>query len=469
MEFSSDPSFPSEKDSNGGPKYNAEEDSGETTHRFRNAEPSESFLQTTMSNWRREQLFGGWSPPESPVLLSRSRGPSFDETLVEHSFEMPGTGDNTRRVKLQRKRRSRKAKKTSLQVIFGNLPPETDVLELVEHIENTCGTVKSYDFGYLMGAVMFGFVTFHEAESVEKAAKMNKNVSLGGDSGENSCLISVTIQPSQTQKSNTSAKEVSKTLVLKNLPFTITENRLREEILVKIESIPRAVHLCKDRQDQPRGVAFVYFEDVSTAISAMRELSAENALIEGRRFFVEFYTPSRSSTGTVIESQGIMVAEKGSVASKNKHRYPPPRGKSARGAPHTSMGAVGESRFQHSSSFSSLSGNEGAQTPFASLGCSSVLLDVVGSGNVPLDSFDSSTGDDEKYSVGNASPLFFAHQGPTVPPPLTRQSPSPQENRKEGESPWSMYPSTMQPPKMTFAKSANVKIISGMSSSPTDN
>ena len=204
---------------------------------------------------------------------------------------------------VKQRKRKRKKKKSSLptQIVVGNYSSDFDTALLLNYFEDYCGNVKSYDFGYMLGELNFGFITFTDVKSVEKAAALSNTIVFGE-------TISVTVQ--NKNKTKTSKVEVSNKLVIKNLPnlpghdsTAIAGTKpyagskiVRNAILERTSFTPTDVELYHDKQGRTRGIAFVTFDSVQTSIQAKNSLCASKFFIENRELVVEYFQNNRTSS-----------------------------------------------------------------------------------------------------------------------------------------------------------------------------
>lgn len=114
------------------------------------------------------------------------------------------TSNNQTNTKHRKRKRKKKKSSGPSQIVVGNYSSTFDTSLLVNYFEDYCGNVKSFDFGYTLGTVNFGFITFKNPKSVEKASVLNNTVIYGE-------TISVTVQIQN--KTKTSKTEVSNKLV----------------------------------------------------------------------------------------------------------------------------------------------------------------------------------------------------------------------------------------------------------------
>lgn len=204
---------------------------------------------------------------------------------------------------VKQRKRKRKKKKSSLptQIVVGNYSSDFDTALLLNYFEDYCGNVKSYDFGYMLGELNFGFITFTDVKSVEKAAALSNTIVFGE-------TISVTVQ--NKNKTKTSKVEVSNKLVIKNLPHLpghesaaiagtkpyTGSDIVRNAILERTSFMPTDVELYHDKQGRTRGIAFVTFDSVQTSIQAKNSLCASKFFIANRELVVEYFQNNRTSS-----------------------------------------------------------------------------------------------------------------------------------------------------------------------------
>ena len=110
------------------------------------------------------------------------------------------TSDNQTNTKHRKRKRKKKKSSGPSQIVVGNYSSTFDTSLLVNYFEDYCGNVKSFDFGYTLGTVNFGFITFKNPKSIEKASVLNNTVIYGE-------TISVTVQiQNKTKTSKTDAQ-----------------------------------------------------------------------------------------------------------------------------------------------------------------------------------------------------------------------------------------------------------------------
>jgi hypothetical protein len=250
------------------------------------------------------------------LAFSKDNAPSN----INNTLPVKNSTKNNNKTNTKHRKRKRKKKKsaTPSQIVVSNYSSALDTLLLVNYFEDYCGDIKSYEFGFTIGIVNFGFITFTDRKSVEKSAALN-------DTTVNGEKICVTVQ--NQNKTKTSNTEVSKKLVLKNLPLKFTQEdnynkrrnllpppgmvddptvatsnhhlstetrQLNHLIVEKTNMVPVDIEIYRDSKNRPRGVAFVTFKNVQNAVEAHMLLNANNGFyINNREITVQYFQPGR--------------------------------------------------------------------------------------------------------------------------------------------------------------------------------
>ena len=74
----------------------------------------------------------------------------------------------TQRRNVRQAKKTEEEKESSLPPILGNYSSDFDTALLLNYFEDYCGNVKSYDFGYMLGELNFGFITFTDVNQSRK-------------------------------------------------------------------------------------------------------------------------------------------------------------------------------------------------------------------------------------------------------------------------------------------------------------
>ena len=248
------------------------------------------------------------------LAFSKDNAPSS----INNTLPVKNSTKHKTSTKHRKRKRKKKNSATPSQIVVSNYSSNLDTLLLVNYFEDYCGDIKSYEFGFTMGTVNFGFITFTDVKSVEKSAALN-------DTTVNGEKISVTVQ--NQNKTKTSVTEVSNKIVLKNLPLKFTnednynkrnhllpppgtvddptvatpnhhlsmETRyLNHHIVEKTNMVPVDIEIYRDSKNRPRGVAFITFKNVQSAVEAYMLLNANNGFyINNREINVQYFQPGR--------------------------------------------------------------------------------------------------------------------------------------------------------------------------------
>jgi len=130
----------------------------------------------------------------------------------------------------------------------------------------------------------FGFLAFTDADGLEKAAEKLKNFEVDG------CRLHVErtnrVTPGRDPRTHDSDSEYKNTtLVLKNLPFQLKQDKL-EEILNGLKVKPINVSYLYDGSGTFRGMAFVKYREIDHATKVFEAIN--NMDIAGRKLRVEY-------------------------------------------------------------------------------------------------------------------------------------------------------------------------------------
>jgi len=163
----------------------------------------------------------------------------------------------------------------------------TAVIKLAEII----GDLKAHNFREKQS---FGFVQFIDSEAYDKAVEKLSDVEVDGTRifAEKCPRITPGRDP-RTHESNSAFKTA--TLVLKNLPFQLKQEKL-EEMLNTYSTKPLNVSYLYDGTGMFRGMAFVKYKEIEHATQVFEALN--NLDISGRKVRVEYKRVMKESENT---------------------------------------------------------------------------------------------------------------------------------------------------------------------------
>eukprot|EP00917_Polyrhabdina_sp_WS-2016_P000693 GHVP01001515.1.p1 GENE.GHVP01001515.1~~GHVP01001515.1.p1 ORF type:complete len:1178 (+),score=225.58 GHVP01001515.1:1440-4973(+) len=116
------------------------------------------------------------------------------------------------------------------------------------------------------------------------------------------------------EKKSTSSVS-GKTLLLNNLRFTTTAEKLKEHLESCLNIIPQRIHLATNEEGKSRGFAFVEFESKEDAFAAQM---LNGNVLEGREICVSMSTREITEPGRKKETQKIPVIRKRNAGPRQK-------------------------------------------------------------------------------------------------------------------------------------------------------
>jgi len=164
--------------------------------------------------------------------------------------------------------------------LFTSYGGKLNVVEVLKKAEQ-CGSLKSNNF---RDKQCFGFIQYNTPEAVEKAIVDLNNVEVDGFKINVEKCVKIT--PGRDPRTHESKSEFKNfTLVLKNLPFQLKQERL-EELLNALEWKPQSVSYLYDGTGMFRGMAFVKYKEIESATKVFDAIN--NMDINGRKLRVEY-------------------------------------------------------------------------------------------------------------------------------------------------------------------------------------
>ncbi|KAM9315587.1 nucleolin [Gastrophryne carolinensis] len=187
-------------------------------------------------------------------------------------------------------------------VFVANLNPDKDFDELKDALREFFSKNSLSVQDVRLGASKrFGYVDFSTAEEVEEALKLNGKKVLGHE-----LKVEKANSVADKNKNAENKKERdSRTLFVKNLPYSTTSEDLQE-----IFDNAKEIRIPTSKDGSTKGIAYVEFETEAEAEKAMGE--KQGAEVEGRSIFID-YTGAKSQNsggkrgGPTAESKVLVV------------------------------------------------------------------------------------------------------------------------------------------------------------------
>ncbi|GCB78927.1 hypothetical protein scyTo_0020730, partial [Scyliorhinus torazame] len=164
----------------------------------------------------------------------------------------------------------------SFSLFVGNLNSEKNFEELKKALNGFFTKKKLSVTDVRIGSSRkFGYVDFETEEQLEKALEFNGNKVLG---------LAVKLDKARSKESNADSKRERdcRTLFVKNLPFKITQDDLKE---IFEDAIDIRIPASRDGSGT-RGIAYIEFENEAAADTALEQ--KQGTEIEGRAIVVDF-------------------------------------------------------------------------------------------------------------------------------------------------------------------------------------
>ncbi|NWR86964.1 NUCL protein, partial [Furnarius figulus] len=164
---------------------------------------------------------------------------------------------------------------SAFSIFVGNLVCTKEFDELKTGIREFFGKKNIEVLDVRIGASKrFGYVDFSSAEDVEKALQMNGKKLMG---------LEIKLEKAKSKEAMKENKKErdSRTLFLKNLPYRITEDEIKEVFENAVE-----VRIMMNRDGSSRGMAYVEFKTEAEANKALEE--KQGTEIEGRAVIIDF-------------------------------------------------------------------------------------------------------------------------------------------------------------------------------------
>lgn len=174
---------------------------------------------------------------------------------------------------------------------YGDKLNSTQVIKAAE----AYGALKAHNFREKQS---FGFLQFVDSDAYEKAVEKLNNLDVDGTKiVAEKCLRITPGRDPRTHEANSEFK--NSTLVLKNLPFQLKQEKL-EEILNQYSTKPVNVSYLYDGTGMFRGMAFVKYKEIEHATNVFEHLN--NLDITGRKVRVEYKRVTKDNENEKPES-----------------------------------------------------------------------------------------------------------------------------------------------------------------------
>ncbi|OWK58018.1 Nucleolin [Lonchura striata] len=183
---------------------------------------------------------------------------------------------------------------SAFTVFVGNLVSTKDFEELKTGLREFFGKKNIEVLDVRIGATRrFGYVDFSSAEELDKALQMNGKKLMGVEVKLEKAKSKETIKENKKERD-------ARTLFLKNLPYRITEDDIREVFENAVE-----VRIVMNKDGNSKGMAYVEFKTEAEADKALEE--KQGTEIEGRAVVIDFTGEKSQQENQKGESSTLIV------------------------------------------------------------------------------------------------------------------------------------------------------------------
>ncbi|XP_066049527.1 nucleolin [Chamaea fasciata] len=183
---------------------------------------------------------------------------------------------------------------SAFSVFVGNLVSTKEFEELKTGLREFFGKKNIEVLDVRIGASRrFGYVDFSSAEDLDKALQMNGKKLMGLE------IKLEKAKSKETMKENKKERD-ARTLFLKNLPYRITEDEIKEVFENALE-----VRIVMNKDGTSKGMAYVEFKTEAEANKAMEE--KQGTEIEGRAVVIDFTGEKSQQEHQKGESKTLIV------------------------------------------------------------------------------------------------------------------------------------------------------------------
>ncbi|NXI92537.1 NUCL protein, partial [Psophia crepitans] len=164
---------------------------------------------------------------------------------------------------------------SAFSLFVGNLVPTKEYEELKVGIKEFFGKKNMEVLDVRIGASKrFGYVDFSSAEDLDKALQLNGKKLMGLE------IKLEKAKSKETMKENKKERD-ARTLFVKNLPYRLTEDEMREVFENALE-----IRIVMNKEGNSKGVAYIEFKTEADANKAMEE--KQGTEIDGRAMVIDF-------------------------------------------------------------------------------------------------------------------------------------------------------------------------------------
>uniref|UniRef100_A0A8C9NKK9 Nucleolin n=1 Tax=Serinus canaria TaxID=9135 RepID=A0A8C9NKK9_SERCA len=236
----------------------------------------------------------------APVLIQfRKSSVSFSVVLfsgTEPVKEAPGKRkkEMTNKSAPEPKKKKTDGPASAFSVFVGNLVCSKDFEELKTGLREFFGKKNIEVVDVRIGASKrFGYVDFSSAEDLDKALQMNGKKLMG---------LEVKLEKAKSKEAMKEDKKErdARTLFLKNLPYRITEDNIREVFENALE-----VRIVMNKDGSSKGMAYIEFKTEAEANKALEE--KQGTEIEGRAVVIDFTGEKSQQEHQKGESKTLIV------------------------------------------------------------------------------------------------------------------------------------------------------------------
>ncbi|XP_030311717.1 nucleolin isoform X2 [Calypte anna] len=175
----------------------------------------------------------------------------------------------------KKKTEGAKGPTSAFSVFVGNLSPNKEFEELKTGIREFFGKKNIEILDVRIGSSKrFGYVDFSSAEDLDKALQMNGKKLMGSE------IKLEKAKSKETMKENKKERD-ARTLFVKNLPYRITEDEIREVFENATE-----VRIVMNKEGNSKGMAYIEFKTEAEANKALEEKRGTE--IDGRTMVIDF-------------------------------------------------------------------------------------------------------------------------------------------------------------------------------------
>ncbi|XP_059678590.1 nucleolin [Gavia stellata] len=164
---------------------------------------------------------------------------------------------------------------SAFSLFVGNLVPTKDYEELKTGIKEFFGKKNIEVLDVRIGASKrFGYVDFSSAEDLDKGLQLNGKKLMGVE------IKLEKAKSKETMKENKKERD-ARTLFVKNLPYRLTEDEIREVFENALE-----IRIVMNKEGNSKGMAYVEFKTEAEANKALEE--KQGTEIDGRAMVIDF-------------------------------------------------------------------------------------------------------------------------------------------------------------------------------------